>query len=210
MIIIKIHLPQLQYVKLVWHHRCTLLYSYIFLCYFLKNSIIAVTFRTFLFIFYKNFLIPVPFYTFLLFSQKTSKPSTLPNISFYFPKFTSDYSFDCPCSRKSPNLSFTYTTVCCELLVSKRSTIYCIGKFVSENSTGDKLLPVSDTGDETLATKSACLHLKVKVSKKSFYECKQQPNNISTKFEKLTSQFFFNYRRCRWHQWFTFSFREFS
>jgi hypothetical protein len=50
---------------------------------------------------------------------------------------------------------------------------------------------VSDTGNETIAKKSACLHLKVNISKKSLYECKQQPSSISTQYQKLSILKFF-------------------
>jgi hypothetical protein len=42
----------------------------------------------------------------------------------------------------------------------------------------------SDTGNETIAKKSACPHLKKNICKKSLYECKQEPSSISTKYQK--------------------------
>jgi hypothetical protein len=81
--------------------------------------------------------------------------------SFYFPKCTSDYSFSGVLSVESHETSLSH--IYCELLVSKRSTILYTGNFVSDNSTGDNLSPVRDTGNEKLATKPACLYLTVNI-----------------------------------------------
>ncbi len=57
-----------------------------------------------------------------------------------------------------------------------------------------------------LQTISDFLHLKTKLSKKTFYECKHQPNSISKKHEKnFLFQTFFFYSRCHWHWWSTFT-----
>ncbi len=54
---------------------------------------------------------------------------------------------------------------------------------------------------------------KWKLSKRSPCEWKQQPNSISTKYEKTSYlKNVFIYRQCRWHRWLNFTFeylREF-